>query len=121
MRGQASERMTKSLGSLSSRCPSVEKLVITISFYSAQQVLLDQKTRTFESEDTCDFVFPCAGECGTGAFNFNASIDQLTAAEQPSVEIAAKCQDRLYTGPRSVCGCDMKCKIEATYLPAEQP
>ena len=121
LRGRETERLAKSFASLSLRYPSVAKLIVSVSFHSAQQHLLDQQTRTFEPEDSCDFAFPCSGECGTGTFKLGPNIDQLTAARQPFLEVTVKCQDRLYTGPRSVCNCEMKCKIEASYFREEEP
>lgn len=116
LRGQETDRLEKSLESLTRRHPSLEKLVISVEFYSAQNHLLDQQTRAFGPEDGCDFIFPCSGECGTGAINLGSAIDQLVAANQSYLETAVKCQERLYAGPRNICGCEIRYKIDASYI-----
>ena len=111
------EQQSRGRSTLSSRFSTVRKITVKLDFLSPQQHVLGQEARTFGSDDACDFTVSCPGQCGVGAFNLAAKVEQLVTVRQAACDTGGKCQEPLYAGAASVCGCELKCRIEVEYLP----
>jgi hypothetical protein len=116
MRGQESERQARSAGLLRDRFPAAERLQVHLDFFTPQQQLLDQQTRTFSASDVCDFQVPCPGRCGgRGSFDLAGKIKTVIDSRQPRAEGTGVCREQLFAGSADVCGFRLHCKIDVDY------
>ena len=102
---------------LSSRFPTVKRLKITLQFFTAQQLLLDEKVLELGPTDSCRFDAACPGRCGTGRFDFTEAVSNAVQRRQPVAESGALCQMPLFAGSKETCGCQVKCRMELEFLP----
>lgn len=107
----------RSAGTLKTRFPTVEHLIVALEFRGPQQQVLGSEVREFRPQDACEFSAACPGQCGVGSFNLEAKIEKVIESREPRSEGAGKCQEPLYAGAASVCGCELKAKIEVRYVP----
>ncbi len=103
--------------SLAARYPSVQKLEVRLEFLGAQAQVLEQESRAFGPGDECRFTAACPGRCGAGRFDLAAKIDAVVAARQTASESRGLCQEPLYAGSPENCGCELRCSIQAEYIP----
>ena len=121
MRSREEERQSRAGGTLAQRYPYVKRLVVHLEFLSPQKHPLSQETRAFEPADICKFSVSCPGRCGDGSFDLAGKIDAVILAEQTASESSGKCPKPLYAGAAETCGCELKCRLEVSYLPKPEP
>ena len=120
-REREQENRIRSAGTLRTRFPSVDHLRVALEFRGPQQQVLGSEVRDFKPQDACNFSAACPGQCGVGSFNLEAKIEKVIEGREMHSEGTGKCQEPLYAGAASVCGCELKCKIEVSYLPEPAP
>ena len=107
-RGQTSE------APLGVNFPSVERLVLDLSFFDSRGNFLDKDTRDIHANEGVSLSVPCPGNCGTGAFNLKDKLDSIVQQRLPSSEGRAKCEEVLFeAGP--TCGCEVRAQINLEY------
>lgn len=116
-REREQESRLRSAGTLGTRFPSVDHLKVSLEFRGAQQQVLGSEIRDFRPGDPCNFSAACPGQCGVGKFNLEGKIEKVIEGREVRAEGTGKCQEPLYAGAASVCGCELKCKIEINYAP----
>src|SRR5208282_4952869 len=105
MREKDLESRIRSAGTLGSRFPSVEHLTVWLEFVSPQGQALGSEVRDFRDSDPCNFSAACPGQCGVGSFNLEAKIEKVIVGREARSEGSGKCQEPLYAGAASLCGC----------------
>jgi len=107
-------------GTLGDKFPSIKNLKIHLVLLSPQQQLLDEKTLTMGPSDPCLFSVPCPGRCGSGSFDFSGKAEEAVGARLASSESSGKCAKPIFVGSSSLCGCEIKCRMEVNYFPPEE-
>lgn len=118
-REREQESRERSLAPLSVLYPGVERLIVRLEFLGPQQQPLGQETREFGKDDRCRLVVSCPGQCGVGFFNLEGKVSQVIESKSAVSESSGKCQEPLYAGASSLCGCMLKCALQVVY--AEEP
>lgn len=120
-RGKNADNQARVYGVLGAKFPLLKRLKIGLTFLNAQQQMLDQQTMSLGPTDAAVFTVPCPGRCGRGSFDFGGKIAETVGAGLLLSESSAKCPESLYAGSPETCGCEIKCRMEADYLPAPAP
>ena len=116
-RARQAEALTRGSNSLTARFPDVKSIKVALFFTGPQGQSLGEETRTYNPQDPCDFAVPCPGLCGVGSFDLAAKIGQIVLAHEMVSESGGVCQERLHAGAGGPCGCALKCRVEAAYIP----
>ncbi|MBI5209146.1 MAG: hypothetical protein HY927_04140 [Elusimicrobia bacterium] len=116
-RNMEAERQTRGGVTLSQRFPNVERLTVKLEILGPQKQLFSKATRAFGPSDRCEFSVPCPGRCGGGSFDLEGKLTAVLTAGQTVTEATGICQQPIYPGASEVCGCQLRCGIEASYLP----
>ena len=117
MRAKDAERAAHSGETLGARFPAVSRLSIKLIYLNAQGHVLEEKALALTPADPCRFTVGCPGRCGIGSFDFSAKLEQALGERLASFDCSGKCEQPLYAGSKEVCGCELKCRIEAAFLP----
>lgn len=116
-RGMEADQMARSAGLLKDRFPFVQKLSIQLDFLTPQGHLMDQQTRVFNPPDACDFAVSCPGRCGRGSFDLAAKVRAVLESRQGRSDSSGTCAETLYPGSKEICGFNLRCRMEAMYVP----
>lgn len=100
--------------------PTVRQLTIRLEFTTPEGHPFGSSSRALGPADPCDLSVPCPGRCGTGSFNLATKVGAVVEAKELLSESSGTCQEPLYAGAASVCGLQLRCRLEAAYLPAEE-
>jgi hypothetical protein len=84
---------------------------------TAQQQLLEEKILELGASDGFRFEAACPGRCGSGRFDFSEAISRAVDKRQALAESGARCQEPLFPGSTTTCGCEVKCRMELEFLP----
>ena len=118
MRAENASREANALGAIQERFPHVQSVTLQLDFMTPEQQILDQEVRELAASDPCDFTAACPGRCGgVATFDFSAKVTSILQSRQPAGQANGTCQQPLYAGSPDVCGLQLRCKIEADYLP----
>ena len=121
LRAQKAESQARLTQALGARFPSLKRLKIQLTLLDHRQNVLEEKTLNLGPLDRPVFTQDCPGRCGHGVFDFGAKMAALAAAATPLYEGAVKCQEPLYAGASETCGCELRCRAELEFAPAEAP
>ncbi|MBI3551484.1 MAG: hypothetical protein HY077_03115 [Elusimicrobia bacterium] len=117
-RGKDEERLAHPSNWLGNRYDSVQGLALAIELIGTHNELLGQESRKFGRDDACGFSFPCPGLCGGGTFDLGVKISEIVATKEPHSEFSVVCQHKTYSGPSTVCGVTLKCRLDVVYKAA---
>jgi hypothetical protein len=120
-RNEANERQN-SAGPMKVRFPTVERLNVHLRFVDPHGQTLQEETLSLDPSTPMKLSAPCPGSCGGAAsFELDAKVAAVVEAREARSESSGKCQQSLYAGLPDQCGCELKCRIEASYLPVAEP
>ena len=119
MRARDAQNQALQAGALKEKFPTLKHLKIHLIFLDANQHVLDEKKLIFGPSDAAVFTVPCPGRCGRGSFDFGGKIAETVNAGLLFSESNAKCLESLYMASPETCGCEIRCRMEMDYLPAE--
>lgn len=117
IRSREEEGRAQRAGTLRSRYPGVEKLVVHLEFVSPQQHVLSQEERVFGQNDTLDLDVPCPGRCGEGTLDLESHVEKVLTERQPRSQSSGRCQHPIYMNANEECGTELRCRVEVQYAP----
>ena len=117
MRAKDAERAAHGGETLGAHFPAVTRLSIHLLFLNPQGHVLEERTNALAPSDPLRFTVGCPGRCGIGSFDFSAKFEQSLGERLASFDCSGKCEQPLYAGSREICGCELKCRVEASFLP----
>jgi hypothetical protein len=102
--------------SLGTLYPNVKQIEIGLQFYDARGNFLDEMDMIVGQDDEADFRVDCPASCGDGRMDLEAKIKEVVSRNQTKADAKGRCNRTLYPGSPDICGTELRCTIDVTYL-----
>ncbi len=110
-RARDAEAQAQAAGTLSTRFPALRGLTLRYVFKNLQGVVLGEEDVALSPADAFQLGADCPGACGTGRFDFSATVIEALGRAQDSGAVELACRESLYGGGATPCGCVARCEF----------